>query len=258
MLKKKQNLKTKLIDLFKSLKIRKNSKIMLHGNSAGLYQFNFSKNRNSAKRIFFRTIIDSIGKSGEIVVPTYNYDFTKNKPFYYNKINSQVGELSNFFLKSFNIQRTLNPVFNHSMLKKKQNKNISENQNDCLGSESFFNYLHKENFKIIGFCAPLSVMTFVLYVECLNKVKHRFYKEFRSKIIKNNQTKFLTIKYFVAKKRVDCSPKSHKIEKALKNFKSFQKKDFGRFNCWSVDSQEVFKGLTKKLKLKDNYIISKR
>tara|TARA_B100001248_G_C27399780_1_gene469176 strand:- start:2059 stop:2835 length:777 start_codon:yes stop_codon:yes gene_type:complete len=256
MLKKKKNFNSKFLKLFKSLKIKKNSKVMLHSNVAGIYQFQTVQNKNFAKKKFLNLLIKLIGNNGELIIPAYNYDFTKNKVFYLDRINSQVGELSNFFLKNFKNTRTLNPVFSHAILKNNVSKKFFYDPADCLGKNSFFNYIHRENFKIVGFCTPLSAMTFVLYVECLNKVRHRFYKKFTSKIIKNKKKIILTINYFVAKKNIDCSPRSNKIEMALRNFKSFRKKNFGKFNCWSVDSKDVFSALTGRIKIKNDFLIT--
>ena len=51
--------------------------------------------------IFFRYLKRRVGENGSIVIPTYNYNFTNKKIFDYEKSKSQVGLLSNYFLKNF-------------------------------------------------------------------------------------------------------------------------------------------------------------
>ena len=65
--------------LLKKLNIRKGSRILMHSNSAGLYQFNL--NVKLSRKIFFDKIIDTIGANGQLILPVYNYDFTKKKGF---------------------------------------------------------------------------------------------------------------------------------------------------------------------------------
>ena len=73
------------------------------------------KNKKKLFKMFFNLLIKKIGPHGTLVVPTYNYDFAKGKTFFYDKANSQVGELSNFFLKEYNSKRTLDPIFSHAL-----------------------------------------------------------------------------------------------------------------------------------------------
>ena len=75
-------LKKKLEKLFKKLKIKRGSNVMLHSNSAGILQYALSK-RNKSKfyKIFFNLLLHTIGQKGTLVVPTYNYDFAKGRSF---------------------------------------------------------------------------------------------------------------------------------------------------------------------------------
>ena len=256
MSKKNQSLREKLLFLFKHLNIKKNSKIMMHSNAAGVFQFKSSNYNNAVlKQIFFKNLINVLGSNGLLVLPVYNYDFPKKKPFYYDRHNSQVGEMGNFFLKKYNVIRTLNPVFSHAILKNRTIPHLNENIHDCLGKKSFFNYLHKENFKIFGFCVPTNTMTFIHYVECINNLKYRYNKKFRSFIIKNNKKIDLTIVYNVGKKKYNYTLKADKINKAISSLKSYRSLDFGRFHCWTIDSKEVFNSITNMIKKNKFYLI---
>ena len=84
MSKKKLNNKLKL--LFDSLKIKKNDNIIIHSNSAGIYQFSKFENDDLYEN-FIKILKKKIGKNGTILVPTYNYDFTKGKIFNKKKNN---------------------------------------------------------------------------------------------------------------------------------------------------------------------------
>ena len=55
--------------------------------------------KNEVYETFINTLIERVGASGTIIIPTYNYDFTKNKLYDKNKTLSKVGLFSNFLLK---------------------------------------------------------------------------------------------------------------------------------------------------------------
>tara|TARA_Y200000002_G_C22608367_1_gene632674 strand:+ start:306 stop:1067 length:762 start_codon:yes stop_codon:yes gene_type:complete len=250
---KKKLLINNISKLFKKLDIRKGSRILMHSNSAGLYQFNV--NVKLSRKIFFDKIIDTIGRNGQLILPVYNYDFTRKKVFYFNKYNCQVGELGNFFLKNYNTYRSSNPVFSHAIMRGKIKLIYNDEQSDCLGKNSFFKNFYDYNFKIFGFCsAPTNSMTFIHHVEAMNKVKYRYDKKFTSFIVKNKKEK-KTIIYNVGKKSINYDFNNNKIRNFLKRLNSFKLFNFGRFECWTVDAKEVYNKLTIKIKKKQNYLI---
>ena len=107
-----KNLNKRLELLFRSLKIKKSDKIIIHSNIAGLLQF-YGNNKEAACKVFFSFLKKYLGKKGVIVIPTYNYQFTKNKRFNVKTSPSEVGFLSNYLLKKYWKKRTLDPIFSH-------------------------------------------------------------------------------------------------------------------------------------------------
>ena len=90
----KKKLNKKLNSLFKNLKIKKGDKIIIHSNIAGLLQFYLTK-REIISETFISFLKKYLGKKGIIAIPTYNYQFTKNKNFNLKKSLSQVGFFGN-------------------------------------------------------------------------------------------------------------------------------------------------------------------
>ena len=184
MLRKRNNIKKKLSILFKKLNIKRNDNIFLHSNSAGLLQYTRSKkDKKKYFKIFFDLLLKKIGQNGTLVLPTYNYDFAKGKNFFYDKYNSQVGELSNFFLKEYMAKRSLDPIFNHAIKGKLEKKLLKSEVKICFGKKSIFKKIYDRNFKILGFCCTLNSMTFLHYIEKEMQVKYRFNKKFTSNLI---------------------------------------------------------------------------
>ena len=94
----KNNFLKEINFLFKKLKIKKNDNILLHSNSAGINQIKILK-KDKAKfyNLFINALLKKIGSKGTLVMPTYNYDFTKGKTFDYNKsICNPFGDSTNY------------------------------------------------------------------------------------------------------------------------------------------------------------------
>ena len=256
MLRKKNNIIAELHILFKKLNIKRNDNIFFHSNSAGIFQYaNTKKDKIKLFKIFFDVLLEKIGKGGTLVVPTYNYDFAKGKSYNYNKNNSQVGELSNFFLKKYKTKRSLDPIFSHAVKGKLKHKLLKCRTDICFGKDSIFSKIKFYNFKVFGFCCTLNTMTFLHYIEKESNVKYRFNKKFFSTFIQNGKRNKITLEYFVGKKNIDYELKNHKIEKAISNLKNFRFNDFGNFYCWIINTKDCFKIIKKKIKKKNNYLI---
>ena len=256
MLRKKNNIEKKLSILFKKLNIKRNNNIFLHSNSAGLLQYVRSKkDKKKYFTIFFDLLLKKIGQNGTLVLPTYNYDFAKGKHFIYDKYNSQVGELSNFFLKKYMVKRSLDPIFSHAIKGKLERKLLKSEIKICFGKKSIFKKIHEHNFKIFGFCCTLNSMTFLHYIEKKMQVKYRFNKKFISTFVKNHKKQKIELEYFVGKKNVDYKLKDYKLEKTFKNLKNFHSCDFGKFYCWAINTKSCFEIIKKKIKKKNNYLI---
>ena len=93
-----KNLNNKLNLLFKSLKIKKGDKIIIHSNIAGLMQYT-NINKENVCKIFLDFLKKYIGEKGVVIIPTFNYQFTKHKNFNVKSSPSEVGFFSNYLLK---------------------------------------------------------------------------------------------------------------------------------------------------------------
>ena len=242
-----QKLKNKISKLFKNLNIQKNNNIIIHSNSAGLLQFN---NKKKVFDIFWKVLKKRIGKNGTVVFPTYNYNILNNKK---NYLVSQVGLLSNIMLKKKEFIRTENPIFNHAIYGKLREKLKKEDTSIAFGTkESIFQKFIDNKFKIIGFCCPVNSITILHHLEVLAGVNYRFKKIFRFRFKK----KKFKYNYFVGKKKINYKLKESKIRNLLIRKKIIKISTFGRFECWSINSQNLSRIILQKLK-KDKKFIKK-
>tara|TARA_X000000950_G_scaffold166234_1_gene203039 strand:- start:4011 stop:4769 length:759 start_codon:yes stop_codon:yes gene_type:complete len=248
-----KNLNKKLKHLFKSLGIKKNDKIIIHSNIAGLSQY-YKGSKNTSCNIFISFLKKYIGKKGIIIIPTYNYQFTKHKRLDLKKAKSEVGFFSNYLLIKNWKKRTLDPVFSHIIFGKIMNFNLKNINTEAFGKDSAFNFFTKEKFKIICFCCSTDRITFLHYIEYLLKAPYRYIKNFNGIFVNHNSKIKINYKYNVGKKNYDYSLKEEKINKLIDQ-KNFIKKHFGRFECYSVSCIYLYNAVKRKLKINKNFLI---
>ena len=248
-----KNLNNKLNLLFNSLKIKKGDKIIIHSNIAGLMQYT-NINKENVCKIFLDFLKKYIGEKGVVIIPTFNYQFTKHKNFNVKSSPSEVGFFSNYLLKKNWKKRTLDPVFSHMIFGKLNEYNIKRINAEAFGEDSIFSILKKKNFKIICFCCSTDRITFIHYVEYLLKVPYRYIKKFKGYVINLKTKKIVNYKYNVGKKNFDYSFKEKNINKIIDK-KIFIKKYFGRFECYSVTCDYLYKKLSKSIKKENKFLI---
>lgn len=248
MLKKRFKSTNNLIVLLDQLNIRKGDNVILHSNLGGLYQFE----EKLSPEHFLKFILNYLGEKGTLLIPTYNYNFTKGEPFSRRKSKSQVGLLGNSLIKKYYKSRTIAPVFSHIVFGRLKKLIFKCDIENVFGDQSIFSILKKKNFKILCFCCSPKNITFLHFIEQQLKVNYRYNKLFHG----ISEKKKITIKYFVGKKHIDYSPKEKKILKLVNN-KQFRETEYGRFKSYSVEANYLFKELRKKIKKRNNYIIGK-
>ncbi len=250
---KTNSFEKKLTSLFNSLKIRKNDNIIIHSNSAGLFQFDKTIKINQYNK-FLKFIKNRVGKKGTILIPTYNYDFTKKITFDKKKTPSQVGSFSNHLLKKYFKNRSNDPIFSHIIFGRLKKRLMECNINETFGKNSIFAMIEKFRFKIICFCCPVNSMTFLHYIEKKFKVKYRYNKIFNGYILKNNKKINFALRYYVGKKKYNYKIKDFKLLKLLNNH-YFVEKKFGKFLCYSANSNYLVKIIKKKITYNNYFLI---
>ena len=78
---------------------------------------NFLNLKKADIGLFFNQMLKDLRNISRdnLIIPTYNYDFGKNKIFDVFKDKSQVGSFSEFFRKKYIKTRTRVPFFHHAL-----------------------------------------------------------------------------------------------------------------------------------------------
>jgi len=196
-----KNIISELSDRWVNSGLKNNDILLLHSNFKRLLlEFRKKKQKITASAIL-RSFLDVIGKKGTLILPLFNFDFTKGSSFDYNKTKSQMGFLTEEFRKNFEIERTGHPVYSFGIIGGKKNKFKNINNFSAYSSSSPFGIIHKLNGKIgVLDLNDQNSMTYYHYIEEHENVTYRYFKKFSGNYIdKNNIKSKKTYSIFVRK-----------------------------------------------------------
>lgn len=166
--------------------IKKGDILLVHSDSTPVFKLYDPNSLVNPLDLLKRCFLDILGPTGTLVVPTFNYDFCKGKPYSHKKSMSQVGMFTNYILRDNASHRSFHPIFSFAAIGSDA-KNICNNvSKSSLGRGSVFHKLHKINTKIVFFNLDIESCTFVHYVEESLSVNYRFLKNFKGKVKKEN------------------------------------------------------------------------
>ncbi len=126
-------------------------------------------NRSFLAEKALESLKDHLG--GNILVPTYAYDFAKTGVFDVQRTKSDLGSISNAVISLPNWNREPTPIFSHA-----SNNFHPGLVNSPFGRDSIFSRLRNEGGIIAFMGAGLDSMTFIHHVEHTAAVPYRYQK----------------------------------------------------------------------------------
>lgn len=130
------------------------------------------------------SMIEKVGASGTLLLPTFNWDFCSGVAFDYKKTPSKTGSLSTIALARDDFMRTRHPIYSFAVHGKNQNMLVEMKNRSSFGADSPFAYLHEQKAKML--LIDLSIQnsfTFAHYVEEMCKADYRYMKDFTADYI---------------------------------------------------------------------------
>ena len=140
-----------------------------------------------------QTIIDALlaalGPDGTLIMPTFNFDFNKGKPWDVRSTPSQMGILTEFVRKDPHAKRVFHPIYSFAILGRYAESLGGLRYKSSYEHGSVFGKLRDLDGKImvIGLSYTNS-MTFFHYIEQMEGVDYRFLKQFTGKVTDWNGT----------------------------------------------------------------------
>ena len=124
-------------------------------------------------------LLDILGEEGTLLLPLFNFDFTKGVPFDLRSTPSQMGAMTEAGRLHPDAIRTGHPVYSFASLGKHADRFAGVDNYSGYGADSPFAILHEMNGKIAVLDLPdLDSQTFYHHVEEMHEVPYRFHKQF--------------------------------------------------------------------------------
>ena len=169
----------KLSERWSNAGINKGDIVLLHSDIKRLLLDLKSDGIKLDIKIIIDSFLDSIGLDGTLIMPLFNFGFTKGETFNINSTPSKMGILTEFFRKNFKILRTGHPIYSFAVIGKEYKKFSNVDNYSGYAENSPFGILKKLNGKIaILDLEDQNAMTFYHHVEEVHKVEYRYFKKF--------------------------------------------------------------------------------
>lgn len=130
------------------------------------------------------SFLEALGPDGTLLLPLFNFDFTKGVPFDMRNTPSQMGALTEAGRLHPDAVRTGHPIYSFAVIGKHANHFEGVDNFSGYGSNSPFMLLRELDGKIAVLDLPdQHSMTFYHHIEEMHEVPYRFHKEFTGKYI---------------------------------------------------------------------------
>jgi aminoglycoside 3-N-acetyltransferase len=150
---------------------------------------NVSDSFNKLHLEFLYSLLDE----KNLIFPAFNYDFPKTEIFNLRDTPSQVGALTNYVLSRGDFLRSETPIF--SFLTKSKFMPLDSMTPFLKGS--VFDYLHDCDGSVLFYGTDISSCTYLHYVESKYGPPYRYDKKFNGKIILDNTSNDVSVKFHV-------------------------------------------------------------
>lgn len=134
-----------------------------------------------------RALEAALGAEGTLIMPTFNFDFTKGAPWDVRSTPSQMGVLTELVRTDPRAKRVFHPIYSFAVLGKHAGMLGSLRYKSSYERNSVFGKLRDLDGKImvIGLSYTNS-MTFFHHIEQMEGVEYRFLKQFTGKVTDEN------------------------------------------------------------------------
>ena len=196
-------------------------------------------------------------KPKNIIVPSFTYSFTSNKPFDKANSISEVGVFSEIFRLQHSKYRTNDPIFSFCHIKTVKKEYDNVNFNAAFTTNSIWDYFYNKNVTILNIGLDHLVVSLIHYLEFIYKVPYRKLIKIKGTVISEKKRKSLTYDFYAREKNCIYALDWHKIEADLikNNIMKINSKKNLNFKCIRI--LELSKFVEYKIKENPYYLVKK-
>jgi aminoglycoside 3-N-acetyltransferase len=128
-------------------------------------------------------LLQVLGDEGTLIMPNFNFDFCKGKPWDVRKTPSHMGVITNMVRERPNAKRVFHPIYSFAIVGQHADFLTREHYKSSYGANSVFGKLRQLDGKImvVGLSYTNS-MTFFHHVEEMEGVDYRYIKSFTGEV----------------------------------------------------------------------------
>ena len=164
--------------------IKSGDMVLLHSNITRTMRYCRRAEKTFSVQQLLQSFLQAIGPNGTLILPLFNFDFTKGVPFDYKETPSQMGRLTEVARAYPGAVRSGHPIYSFAGIGHQAPVLSQINNYSGYGKDSVFSLLHQQNGKIaILDLEDQNSMTFYHYVEEMHDVDYRYHKAFSGEYI---------------------------------------------------------------------------
>jgi aminoglycoside 3-N-acetyltransferase len=169
----------RLADQWRASGIGDGDMVLLHSDIRRTLRSARRDGENLSPETLLNSFLEAVGKSGTLLLPLFNFDFTRGVPFDIRSTPSQMGILTEVGRQHAFSVRTAHPIYSFAVLGAQREQFRQVNNFSGYGEDSPFALLHRNGGKIAVLDLPdQNSMTFYHYVEEALNVPYRYHKTF--------------------------------------------------------------------------------
>lgn len=214
----------------------------------------------SIPTLIIDALLERIGKSGTLLMPSFSWDFPKTKHCDLRESKSKMGILTECFRKMHGVRRSFHPMYSFCATGNRSDylTNYLVPEYHPFKKESVMGRLYDDNAVVLFVGTDIRYCTFMVYCEFQCGIEYRFEKPFRGLVIGQNGLADNGEFYHF------CRPQSEKIEEDYLRIKERLLKDgilksipLGMGEICSFRTRPFFDSVKKYLK-EDPWILLKQ
>ena len=155
----------------------------------------FGKQKD-VNQLLYDCLRELIGSTGTIVVPTFTFKCCHGLTFDPNNTESEVGAFSNWVMKLKDTKRSLHPIHSVSAIGYKADEITQQVSDSSFGNDSTFSKLIELDALLLMVGVDIDFATLIHQVEEDMQVPYRYYKNFQTKISKDNLAYNVSTPYY--------------------------------------------------------------
>jgi aminoglycoside 3-N-acetyltransferase len=177
--------------------LRQGDLVLVHSDASAVFRMLGAENWALALELLWAAIEGVLGKDGTLVVPTFNWDYCKGRPYDAERTPSMLGLFSNYIRTQPEALRSLHPIFPFAGIGPQARSLFDGISKSSFGIESVFDRLRQRDAKLLFLNTSFFVCSFVHHVEQMHGVSYRYSKHFAGTITVNGLTYQDSFEFYV-------------------------------------------------------------